>query len=295
MICPNCGKDVAQNAEQCPFCHYPTQFSSRMKYYPRSTPLTPSSSAKTSQEPMRAQQVVQGKDELKEILARLSDIPKKKEMTNNIAKCIIAVSVIGIICVALLFGGVAYLSNRIKTNKTATDLSLSRVENRVIDLSSSVSELETAIDEEIEDSKKQTESLPSAIEESVFVSLYCNYPDVVVSSPLCFVLNKGMCIKLPTLSCNTHLFIGWKEKDSENLISPNEIYQCEGDGTIELFACWETVVTPPPEATPTPSSEPSATPNGSQQPFHQPGFPFGNPNDQTGEPTTEPAGNSGNE
>ena len=44
MICPNCGKNVAQDTELCQYCNSPTQFSSKMKYYPRSTPLNAYSS-----------------------------------------------------------------------------------------------------------------------------------------------------------------------------------------------------------------------------------------------------------
>lgn len=49
MICPNCGKNASPNDEFCPFCGQPTQFSARMRYYPRSTPLQPAAPAPNPQ------------------------------------------------------------------------------------------------------------------------------------------------------------------------------------------------------------------------------------------------------
>lgn len=291
MICPNCGKNVAQNAEICPFCKHPTQFSSKMKYYPRSTPLTANPSNQTiPAKPTQIHQPTQGNAELKEVLAKLGDIPKKKEMRSNTVRIIIAVGITGVLCIALLFGCVGFLSSKIRSIQSYTDSSLSRIENKVNDFASSISEIQTAISHGTEDQNEKADSLYDVIEtDSILVTLYCNYPDSADKSPVCFVVKKGTDISLPTLSSVSHLFLGWQERNNNELISTSEIYHCDGDKTIELFACWETVVTPSPEPLPELTPEPASTQEDSQERSRYPDFIFG----KTSEPTADPSGNYG--
>ena len=291
MICPNCGRNVAQNAEICPFCNAPTQFSSRMKYYPRSTPLDAKASLHTNEtKPIHTQQSTQAHGDLKEVLVRLSDLPKKKEVRSNSVRTLLAVCIAGILCIAIILGSVVYLSNRIQSIQSYTDSSLSRIENRVNGLASAVSKVQSGANGDIERDQTQTESSLGAIQaDSILVTLYCNYREGMEGSPVCFVVKKGTDITLPTLSSAAHVFLGWKEKDSEKLIPPGETYRCDEEGTIELFACWKALATSSPEPSPTPSPGRSDARNSSQ-----PDLPSGTPDAPTSEPTAESLENDGN-
>ena len=39
MICPNCGKNISAQQEVCQFCGQPTQFSSKVRYFPKEVPV----------------------------------------------------------------------------------------------------------------------------------------------------------------------------------------------------------------------------------------------------------------
>jgi len=292
MICPNCGKGVAQNAEICPFCNNPTQFSVKMKYYPRLTPLDANRTGKTQQKVPQSNQKSTEDTKYKEVLLRLSDVSKKKDLRSTNIK-IFASAVLSCLIVALLLlCSVVFLAKRIGTNNATTKDALSLIDGKVTELSDSLEELQQTVDGGMEENKRQIESLESVFDtESVMITLYCNYPGEDSSSPICILLENGSKIKLPSLASSTHLFIGWKDMNSDKDVEldPEGNFVCDGNGTIQLVACWQAIATPEPSLSP----EPTPTPGNSDSPFHFPGVPSNTPHGPTSTPTAEPSSSYG--
>lgn len=105
MICPNCGKTVDSSTEICPHCSQPTQFSSRMRYYPRSTPLQSESS------PTYQTTAENGDTQTTAETEKAQSDRKDKGAGNK--KALIAVSCAGIILLIVFVIVTALLSGRI--------------------------------------------------------------------------------------------------------------------------------------------------------------------------------------
>lgn len=252
MICPNCGKNIDQNVDLCPYCKKPTQFSLRMKYYPRNTPLNP-----TPTQP--SHQTVNDNREMKAILTGIADLPKKKDLRSAKNNMLLVAGGVGAICLVVLLVCVLLLSNRIDRNNQSVQKSLSSLDGKLNDMASSYEDIKKSVDSVIVTSNDQMESITEAIgEDEVLVIMYCQYPDEA-NSPLCLLVKKGTTFRLPNLSLVGYQFLGW-EKDyikSGIVIKSGDSFTVNVDGTIELYAIWQAIETPSPEPTTTPSIEPT--------------------------------------
>ena len=245
MICPNCGKNIDQNADLCPYCKKTTHFSSRMKYYPRSTPLNP-----TSTPPV--QQIANDSREMKAVLSGMADLPKKKDLRSAKNNILLIAGSLGIICLVVLLICVLLLSAKIGRNNQSVQESLSSLDGKLNDLVSSYQDLKQTVDAGNDWTKSATEAIS---EDAVMVIMYCQYPDETKNSPLCVFAKKGTGFRLPDLSFSGYRFLGW-EKDyggSGIVIKPGDPFTVNADDTVELYAAWQATATSSPQPTPTPN------------------------------------------
>ena len=289
MICPNCGKNIDQNVDVCPYCKKPTQFSSRMKYYPRNTPLN---SAPT-QPPHQA---VNDTREMKAILSGMGDLPKKRDLRSAKNIILLTAGTVGIICLVVSLVCTFLLSNRIDRNNQFVQNSLYSLEGKLSDMSSSYEDLKTTIDDVIVSSSDQMESGSEAIVEGeVLVIMYCQYPDEA-NSPLCLFVKKGASFRLPNLSFAGYQFLGWERDYIESgiVIPSGESFTVNEDGTIELYATWQAIETPSPEPIPTPTPDTTVDPFSQEQPETY-DFPHGGLPGNMSDATPTPSDNLGDE
>lgn len=279
MICPNCGKSVTSEQELCPHCGNPTQFSGRMKYYPKSTPLDPPekptpapaqqsvpaaaqrlAATPTQQKAAAPEPLPLSADDYKQILNRLENAADKK-MVKRVQRTLICL-IIGLGVLMLLAMALLHHSSlsQLKTNATSGE---------VLRLSTKIDKLENtfrAMKEELETSmsSKSTEIMDSIESnktgEKVLVTLYCSDATDALSYPVCFPIEMGSEYLLPELYGKDRDFLGWtKEKDADEkaeILKPGELITV--DGSVSLYAKWNMV--PTPTATPTPTPSPVPTP-----------------------------------
>lgn len=249
MICPNCGKNIDQNVDLCPYCKKATQFSSRMKYYPRSTPLNPMSTPPLPQN-------VNVNREKKADLSGMADFPKKKDLRSAKNRILLAAGSLGIICLVVLLICVFLISDRIDRNTQSVQESLSSLDRKMNDLSSSYEDLKQTVDGIIVSGNDRTGfSAEASSEDAVIIIMYCQYPDETKNSPLCLAVKKGASFRLPELSFSGYRFSGWEmdHVGSGIVIESGDLFTVNADDTVELFAKWQAAATPSPKPTPTPN------------------------------------------
>lgn len=267
MICPNCGKSVSAEQELCPHCGKPTQFSSRMRYYPRSTPLDP---AEPKQAPMSSPHnspavIKLDPEDRKQILGGIEKAADKKtvfKVKRSMTFLVLSVGALLLLSVFLL-GLLSLRSYRTKAFAATADIT---------DLYDKIDNLEKAVREmpdemEMSLSARTTEITDSiealATSDDVLVVLYCSGPNDNDSSPVCFTMHTGEQFLLPELYGKDQLFLGWSTERDGKADILKAGHSVIVDGSISFYAKWEPIVTPSPIPTKTPS--PTATPASSME------------------------------
>lgn len=259
MICPNCGKSVSAEQELCPHCGKPTQFSSRMQYYPRSTPLDPAdskqaplslpqnSSTVTKLDPADRKQILGGIEKAanKETVLRI-----KRSMT------FLVLSVGALLLLSVLLLGLLFLRSY-RTKASAATADITDLYVKIDNLEKSVREMSNEMEASL--SAKTTEITDSigalATSDDVLVVLYCSGPNDNNSSPVCFTMRAGEQFLLPELYGKDQLFLGWStERDGKSDIVKAG-HSVAVNGSISFYAKWEPIVTssPVPMITPSPT------------------------------------------
>lgn len=265
MICPNCGKNVAAEQELCPHCRKPTQFSSRMRYYPKATPLDPPAPKPASPVPASQPPITCKLDpaDRNQILGGIEKHVDKKTVIGvrrSLSVLIIGVGILlllATILINLLFSKSSRVTPSAATAEDIANLyaKTDSIEKTVLTMQNELEKGFSAKSDEILEGISKSTTKKEAL-----IYLYCNDPSNRISLPICFTLQVGEQFILPELYGENQSFLGWStEKDGDGkTIKAGESITIEENRAF--YALWEIINTPSPMPTSTPSPTEASTP-----------------------------------
>ncbi len=267
MICPNCGKSVSAEQELCPHCGKPTQFSSRMRYYPRSTPLDP---AEPKQAPMSSPQnspavIKLDPADRKQILGGIEKAADKKtvfRIKNSLTLLVLGVGLLLLLATVLI--NLLFMRSS-RTTASAATANINDLYTKIDSMDKAISTMQEELEASLSTNAAEIidNISTSTAEENVLVLLYCNGPSDSTSVPVCFTMQVGEQFLLPELYGKDQLFLGWSTERDGRADILKAGHSVIVDGSKSFYAKWEPIVTPSPIPTKTPS--PTATPASSTE------------------------------
>lgn len=267
MICPNCGKSVTAEQELCPHCGKPTQFSSRMRYYPRATPLDPPDTKPApapSPSPQPSPAVIKlDPADRKQILDGLEKVADKKtvfRIKNSLTLLVLGVGLLLLLATVLI--NLLFMRSS-RTTASAATADINDLYTKIDSMDKTISTMQEELEASLSTNAAEIidNISTSTAEENVLVLLYCNGPSDSTSVPVCFTMQVGEQFLLPELYGKDLIFLGWSKEQEGKTDIVKAGQSITITGAVSFYAKWEPVISPSPmpTATPTPTLVPESS------------------------------------